>query len=87
MPRGTLHEGQGLRTTALAVGLPVAALSGRTLGTIAELSGTGFRVAGDNDVWLPLDVVFTVDRGRVTLICEREGLHRYALTRQAPGAA
>jgi hypothetical protein len=55
-------------------------MSGRLLGQVAEVLDDGFAVvAGGQRVWLQNKVLFTAERGRVTLICEPDGLSNYEL--------
>lgn len=57
----------------------VCFINGKHLGTVVVAGGRGFKVRiGDVDLWLNNDAVFTRQGGRVTLICEPSGLHRYA---------
>jgi hypothetical protein len=63
----------------LCVGQVVCSTSGKRLGTIGSLSGRRFLLRGQAEsVWLSRDCVFTIVAGRVTLICEESGLHRYS---------
>lgn len=54
---------------------------GRMLGHVTEVTKSSFRVtSGDKqDVWLSPEVIFTVWRGQVTLVCEEQGLRHYEL--------
>lgn len=53
-------------------------MSGRYLGKVEAVRDRAFRVVSDQDAqWLETRVVFTVERGRVTLICEADGLGNY----------
>lgn len=59
-------------------GAPVRVLSGATVGRIGAVAGNRFRLnAGDQEVWLTQDAIFTADVGGVVLACELDGLHRY----------
>ena len=57
----------------------VCFINGKALGTVVVAGGRGFKVRiGDVELWLNNDAVFTRQGGRVTLVCEPSGLHRYA---------
>ncbi|MCK9518783.1 MAG: hypothetical protein M0R74_07150 [Dehalococcoidia bacterium] len=55
-------------------------MSGRLLGHVAEVGADAFAVdAANGRLWLYNKVLFTADNGRVTLICEPDGLPNYQL--------
>ncbi|MGE5595865.1 MAG: hypothetical protein ACM3S1_07505 [Hyphomicrobiales bacterium] len=57
----------------------VCFLSGKRLGAVVVTGGRAFKVrVGEVEVWLNSDAVFTREGGRVTLVCDADGLHRYA---------
>lgn len=65
-----------------AAGDRVLTAAGMFLGTVAKADDEAFLVERDgNLIWLSLQCVFTRERGSVTLICERSGLHRYIVER------
>lgn len=63
----------------LQVEKSVNGLSGRRIGSIAEVRPKAFLVRTDSrEMWLRRDCVFTVDDdGRVMLICEEANIGRY----------
>jgi len=55
-------------------------MSGRLLGQVVEVRPGSFAVTNDSGrFWLMSKVVFTADNGRVTLICEPDGLANYRI--------
>jgi hypothetical protein len=73
-------ESGGGDTVLARPGQRVLTLSGRHLGTVVSWHAEKFALAGENGtLWLRRDSVFVCDRANVTLICEREGLHRYVV--------
>lgn len=62
----------------ITVGMRVLSVSGILLGEVGAVSEGRFllRTVGD-DAWIRRDAVFTVDEGRVTLVCNENGVKRY----------
>ena len=61
-------------------GKRVAGLSDQNFGHVAEVAHGKFLLRTDdgNDYWLSQECVYLVDDNRVTLICERHSVERYA---------
>lgn len=71
-----------MTTPTVSPGDNVYFMSGRLLGQIVDVVDEGFAVLVEGDrVWLRNKVLFTAERGRVTLICEPDGLSNYELGR------
>ena len=62
-------------------GMRVLSASGHALGQVAHTpTDTAFCVATEaGELWLMLDCIFTLEPNHITLICEREGMKRYAM--------
>ena len=55
-------------------------MSGRLLGRIVEVRPGSFAVSNDSGrMWLISKAIFTAEGGRVTLICEPDGLGNYRI--------
>lgn len=56
----------------------VYVVSGKSIGAIADVATDRFQLeSADGPLWISNDAVFTVEQGRVTLICALGGLKRY----------
>ena len=62
----------------LKPGLVVRTISGRNVGTVGIVGAHAFRLDdGDRSIWLRPDILFTIDEGQVSLICEEAGIERF----------
>ena len=61
------------------IGKRVSAPSGQSFGTVERVLPGMFllRTNEGEEYWLSRECLYDVDDGRVTLICEREGVSRY----------
>lgn len=80
--RPAVSKLQGFATARL--GQPVSSLSGEYLGSVSEVADGYFLVhGGAGDLWLAADSVFTSDSSGITLICQCDGMSRYASPEEA----
>lgn len=74
-----MPSGEDSRLAELAEGRTVFYASGRHAGVVADVREDAFRLKTpkNGSLWIRNDAIFTVDRRRVDLICEAEGLRNY----------
>ncbi len=73
----TENESQAER---LVPGQTVRSISGRTLGVVGDVAQASFRLDTPlAALWLRGDAIFTIEGSLVSLICEEQGLPRFAV--------
>lgn len=68
----------------LDVGTRVIGASYRSIGEVLDVASDRFLLRhheAGNELWLPHDIVFTANGGVAQLICDPEGVWRYAIPR------
>jgi len=70
------------RAWALKGGETVQSLSGRLLGHVGDVDEGAFQLVRDgSELWLTDTSIYTVERTGVILMCEPEGVWKYAVAR------
>jgi len=62
-------------------GMCVMTTRGQRIGVLADAREDAvlLKLVRGTDLWIERAAIFTIDDGKVTLICEEDGLHRYAV--------
>jgi hypothetical protein len=76
-----MSDSQSRVFDAIRVGMSVRDVSDRRVGMVAAVEDSKVRVDVETgSAWLSGDVIFTVERGVVTLLCSRKSLKQYIVT-------
>jgi hypothetical protein len=76
-----MSDSQSRVFDAIRVGMSVRDVSDRRVGMVAAVGDSAVRVDVETgSAWLSGDVIFTVERGVVTLLCSRKSLKQYIVT-------
>lgn len=62
-------------------GMCVTTPRGRRIGVVAQTREDAvlLNLVRGADLWIERGAIFTIDDGKLTLICEEDGLHRYVV--------
>jgi hypothetical protein len=76
-----MSDSQSRVFDAIRVGMSVRDVSDRRVGMVAAVGDSKVRVDVETgSAWLSGDVIFTVERGVVTLLCSGKSLKQYIVT-------